>query len=778
MNSPPFQLRGPDGQPTGLAVDIVRQAARRRGIGLQWVYWNNSSELALRTKAVDLWPLITITPERLKVIHISAPYIETEHCLLVLADSRFHTPADLSGGRIGLANIPIDLWHLQQGLPEAHPYAHPRLDAVIDDVCHQRTDAAFMDAYTAVSALLANRSCDGQSLRWIPTPEIRSRGGVGATFESAAAADGIRDAIGDIAAEGRLAPILGKWGYMSEQHLESMEALLGYRRREALLLGAVFLFAALFGVAGWLAIRVTRERNRTRAAELALREAEQRLRLMANNLKEMVLAYNMNRKLIYVNPAVETISGYSVAECMERSFIDWIHPDDRDRMLGHWDGLFHGNAFEDQEYRLVAKNGQTKWMAASWGPMKDDSGKQIGVQGSERDVTDRKRAEDALRESHERYLQAQKLEGIGRLAGGVAHDFNNLLTVINGYSDIIYQKLGPEDPLRPRVDQVRRAGARAADLTQQLLAFSRKQVIQPRPLDLNAVVEESERMFRRLLGEDIHLITRLEPGLGLVMADEGQMHQVLMNLVVNARDAMPDGGKLFLETARVDIDGRYTEQHPEAAPGPAVLLTVTDSGQGIDAETQKHIFEPFFTTKGSGRGTGLGLATVYGIVKQSQGWILLYSEAGKGTSFKIYLPRIGGSEVDGGPRESGASALRGSEIVLLVEDQEEVRAFAVSVLESYGYEVLNAADGSQALALAASRPGRIDVLVTDVVLPGMNGRQLAERMREIRPDLKVLYTSGYTQDVIAHRGVLDRDVAYLPKPYSPEALAAKLRSVM
>jgi PAS domain S-box-containing protein len=777
-DSPPFQLHGPSGEPAGLAVDLVREAASLRGIKLRWIYSNESSERALRSNSVDLWPLITLTPERLKTFHITEPYIETEHCLLVRADSPFRRVSDLGTAVIGVADTPIDLWHLQHNLPEAHPRTHPRLPQVIEDVCQKRADAAFMDAYTAVSALLNDRACEGHSLRWIPAPSIRARMGVGSTFAAAAAADAIREEIGNMAAEGRLAGILGQWGYMSGQHLESMEALLSARRREERLLAVTFIFAALFVLACWQAWSLFRERNLTRKAQGALREAEQRIRLMANNLKEMVLAYTMDRKLIYANPAMETLTGYSIAEIQEHGFIEWIHPIDRARMLPYWEELFRGNSFQDEEYRMTARDGSIHWMAATWGPMLDENGRQIGVQGSERDITDRKRAEEALRESQERYLQAQKLESIGRLAGGVAHDFNNLLTVINGYSDIVYGKLPVQDPLRPRVDQIRRAGERAAELTQQLLAFSRKQMIQPRPLDLNTVVADAELMFRRLLGEDIELITRLEPGLGLVMADPGQMHQVLMNLVVNARDAMPDGGQLFIETAEVEVDARYLAEHPEAVPGPAVRLGVTDTGMGIDAETRAHIFEPFFTTKSQSKGTGLGLATVYGVVKQSQGWIMLYSEVGKGASFKIYLPRLTGGDEKPARSAREAAQLRGSETVLVVEDQDEVRALAVSVLESYGYNVLDARDGNQALALAKLYGSTIHVLLTDVVLPGINGRQLAERMSAARPEMKVLYTSGYTQDVIAHRGVLDRDVAYLAKPYTAEDLAAKVRAVL
>jgi PAS domain S-box-containing protein len=776
--SPPFQVRDKNGEPAGLAVDMVREAASRRGIALQWVYSNNSSESALRNHEVDLWPLITVTPERLKMFYISEPYLESELCLLVRADSPYRTVRDLAKGTIGVANTPIDLWHMQRDLPEAHAHSHPTLGPVIDDVCEQKVDAALMDAYTAVSTLLNDRSCGGHALRWISAPRIRSRMGVGSTIGARDAAIAIREEIGNLAVEGRLAGILGQWGYMSGQHLESIETLLTYRRREARLWSVIALFGALLAMAGWLTIRNTRERNRTRQAEGALRQAEQRLRVMANNLKEMVVAYDMNRELIYANPAVEKMTGYTAAECTASAFLSWIHPDDRARMEAHFDSLFQGSSIENEEYRIITRDGQVKWLAATWGPMLDENGKQIGVQGSKRDITDRKRAEEALHESQARYLQAQKLESIGRLAGGVAHDFNNLLTVINGFSDLVYHKLRADDPLRQQVDQVRRAGERAAELTQQLLAFSRKQMIQPRPLDLNNVIDESQRMFRRLLGEDVQLIIRLQPGLGLVMADSSQMHQVLMNLVVNARDAMSDGGKLFIETAEVEITAHYVSKHPEATVGRAIVLTVTDSGMGMDSVTQQHIFEPFFTTKGAAQGTGLGLATVYGIVKQSHGWIMLYSEIGKGTSFKIYLPRISSGLPEQPGAGTDATRLRGRETVLVVEDQEEVRAYAVSVLESYGYTVLDAPDGAKALAVAEYHGSPIDLLLTDVVLPGVNGRQLADQLTAIRPEMKVLYTSGYTQDVIAHRGVLDRDVAYLPKPYSPEALAARIRSVL
>ena len=777
MNSPPFQLPGPGGKPAGLSVDLVREAARRRGITLQWIYWSNSSESALRTKAVDLWPLITITPDRLKAFHISQPFLDFEYALLVRADKPYYSVQDLATATIGLANPTIDAVHLRRRLPHAIPLPRPLVRTVMEDVCENRADAAFMDSYTAIASFLAGRACPGQPIRWIAVPEVRSRLGIGATFENRAVADALRDEIAIMADQGKLGAILGRWGYLSGQHLESMEALLTSRRRENRLTVAAALFALLFMLACWQMLHITRQRNRTRLAERYLRDAEQKLRLMADNLREMVLAYDMERRVIYANSSVETLTGYTLAD-LEKTGFSWFHDGDRARMALRWDSLFQGGAFQDEEYRLVTRQGAVKWVEATWGPILDATGRQVGVQGSERDISARKAAEEALRESQQRYLQAQKLESVGRLAGGVAHDFNNLLTVINGYSDLVLRRLGDAHPLREDIAQIRNAGTRAADLTRQLLMFSRKQLIQPRSVDLNQVVVESEKMLRRVLGEDIQLTTSLNPSLGLVLADPGQLHQVLMNLVVNARDAMPDGGTLALETAVVNIDASYTADHPESAAGPFVLLTVTDSGTGMDEETCSHVFEPFFSTKDQSHGSGLGLSTVYGIVRQSKGWVEIYTELGVGSEFKVYLPRIQAEVQMPDEIVPSPAALRGSETVLVVEDQEEVRCLATTVLTGYGYQVLQAADGAVALALVGSHSGPIDLLLTDVVLPGMNGRELSESLRRLLPSIKVLYTSGYTYEVIAHRGVIAREVAYIAKPYSPAALAAKVRQVL
>ena len=376
------------------------------------------------------------------------------------------------------------------------------------------------------------------------------------------------------------------------------------------------------------------------------------------------------------------------------------------------------------------------------------------------------------------FRQAQKMESVGRLAGGVAHDFNNLLTVIGGQAELVRMRLPLDNPLRERIGMVQDAAARAADLTKQLLAFSRKQVLEPKILDLNTVVEGVAPMLRRLIGEDVELLTRLAPDLGHVEADPGQLTQIIVNLAVNARDAMPGGGRLTIETDNVELDETFADRRAdEIRPGPYVMLAVSDTGVGMNEETRSHIFEPFFTTKEAGKGTGLGLATVYGIVKQSNGHVGVYSEPGQGTTFKIYLPRVA-QPADVLSQEAATIEGGGSETVLLVEDDERVRALACEVLGEHGYTVLEARHGTDALDITQRYHGAIHLLLTDVVMPGMGGRELATRLRRDRPQMKILYTSGYTADAIAHHGVLDDGEAFLSKPILPRVLASKVRETL
>jgi two-component system cell cycle sensor histidine kinase/response regulator CckA len=386
------------------------------------------------------------------------------------------------------------------------------------------------------------------------------------------------------------------------------------------------------------------------------------------------------------------------------------------------------------------------------------------------DITGRRHLEDQLR-------QAQKMEAVGMLAGGVAHDFNNLLTIITGYSQLILNTLTPNDANRHSVEQIMKAGERAAALTKQLLAFSRRQVLQPKVLDLNKLVSSLAAMLQRLIGEDVDLRLVLPADLGRVSADPGQVEQVLMNLVVNARDAMPKGGVLTIETGNIQLDSNYAGRHVNVKPGPYILLAVSDNGAGMDEATQARLFEPFFTTKSSGKGTGLGLSTVFGIVKQSGGSVEVYTEQGRGTSVKVYLPRID-QPVSVDPESSRKKPKRGSETILLVEDDEMVRTLVRETLQREGYKILDAPGPLEARRIAEQFRPPIQLMITDVVMPKVSGRELAEQLSRKRPDMKVLYMSGYTDNAVLNSGILEKEVAFLQKPFTPGALTEKVREVL
>ena len=427
------------------------------------------------------------------------------------------------------------------------------------------------------------------------------------------------------------------------------------------------------------------------------------------------------------------------------------------------------HSVKDRELRVTGDDGRVRTYLTS--------AEVIDLQGEEcilvvsNDITEHRALEEQLR-------QSQRIEAIGQLAGGVAHDFNNILTAIAGYSDLSLRRLGIEHPVSKNIEQIQKAGTRAAGLTRQLLAFSRRQILQAKLFDLNSLVADMSTMLHRLIGEDIQLTTMLKPQIGQIKADPGQIEQVLLNLVVNARDAMPVGGKLTIETAKVQLDEDYAGRHISVKPGPYVLLAVTDTGTGMDATTRERIFEPFFTTKDVGKGTGLGLSTVYGIVKQSGGYVWVYSEVGKGTSFKVYLPVVGDHPT---PEERAAEmneSKGGTERVLLVEDEEQLRTLAKVILEEKGYAVAEAPNGKSAIELCQNPLFTIDIMITDVVMPQMSGRELAEIIKTLRPQARVLFMSGYTDDSVVRHGVLEDQVFFLQKPFSPVSLIQKVREVL
>jgi two-component system cell cycle sensor histidine kinase/response regulator CckA len=504
-------------------------------------------------------------------------------------------------------------------------------------------------------------------------------------------------------------------------------------------------------------------------AEGQLRESETRYRLLfESNPQAMWVFENETKRFLAVNEAAIRRYGYSREEFLQMTLWDIRLPAEHARLQAALDQATQGARFVG-DLRHRRKDGTV--IEAEVAVDTIEFGGRPASLVSVQDITERKQLESQLR-------QSQKIEAVGQLAGGIAHDFNNLLTAIMGYSELLLEDLGAQDPRRQDLEEIRKATRRAAALTQQLLAFSRKQVLQPQVLDLNQVVANAEKLLQRLIGEHIAVRTRLDPALGATKADPAQLEQVIVNLTVNARDAMPHGGQLLIETTNVDVDAAYAATRAAVTPGPYVVLAVSDTGVGMDQATQAKLFEPFFTTKGPGKGTGLGLSTVYGIVKQSGGFIWVYSELSKGSTFKIYLPRVAAAAQRIEPSALPAAVPRGTETVLLVEDEPALRAVARRTLERQGYVVLEAPNGEAGLAVAAAHTGPLELLVTDVVMPGISGRELATRLVAARPTVRVLFTSGYTDDAIVHHGVLEAGIQFLQKPFTPSGLARKVREVL
>lgn len=502
------------------------------------------------------------------------------------------------------------------------------------------------------------------------------------------------------------------------------------------------------------------------------RESERRFRELFENVHLVAVMFDSQGVVTFCNEYFLSITGWTRDEVIGHKVYEFIAVDHRARVAEAIESaLATGRMVAFLENAILTKVGKLRWLQWNNATLRNAQGRIIGFASLGVDVTEH-------RALQEQYQQAQKLESIGRLAGGVAHDFNNLLTVISGYAELAMRQLSEDSPLQDWIAEITQAADRAAALIRQLLAFSRKQVIEPKVLDLNRVIHDLSGLLRRLVGEDIDVSTILESTGGRVLADDGQLQQVLMNLAVNARDAMPGGGKLTITTSDVEIDDSYVASHPGSQSGAHILLAVTDTGVGMDEETQLRIFEPFFTTKAQGEGTGLGLSMVYGIVGQSGGWIQVSSEVGKGTTFGIYLPRIAGEVEVRKARQIAVEVFRGNETVLVVEDQFEVRKLASDVLRSYGYRVLEAANGSEALSLCGRFSEPVHLMIADVVMPGMTGPELADQLASLRPEMKVLYMSGYTSSTIAQYRTLHPDVAYLSKPFSPNVLAKKVRETL
>ncbi|HST61439.1 MAG TPA: PAS domain S-box protein, partial [Longimicrobium sp.] len=522
------------------------------------------------------------------------------------------------------------------------------------------------------------------------------------------------------------------------------------------------------------AIRMVENITERRAAEEALRLREREFRSLLEHGRDVISVLDENGDLRYTSPAVERVLGYGRTELAGTYLGELVHPDEVPAMLEMFERAIAAQGRPKlAELRVRHRDGSWRILETVATSLIDDPAVR-GIVVNSRDVTERREAEEALRRSEQQLLQVQKMEAVGRLAGGVAHDFNNLLTAIRGNAELLLADIPPDSPSREDVEEIRRAADRAAALTRQLLAFSRRQVLQPRLLDLNQSVAEMQRMLRRLLGEDVELATRLDPDLRRVRADPAQVEQVILNLVVNGRDAMPEGGVVMVCTSNMELGEELRRKYAYVVPGQYVLLEVGDTGMGMDPATLEMAFEPFFTTKPTGKGTGLGLSMVYGIVKQSGGYVWIDSEPGRGTRVRVYLP-VARGDVD---EEEAVAVLpvrpRGRGTVLLVEDEETVRRIAERVLSRGGYDVLTAAEGAEAMALSRQHSGVIQVLVTDLVMPRMNGSDLARRLMAERPGIRVLFISGYDRDAARTAGPLEPGTDFIEKPFSPEVLLERV----
>jgi PAS domain S-box-containing protein len=762
-NQPPFYFAGTGHAPDGIAVQVIATAARRLGIAVEWTLIAGTSDAPLRAKRIDVWPTSPMEA-RSAEIRVTEPWLESTFFLVARA-GRLPTGDDVSGRTVAAAATSLrgDVLGTRtlRGATQRH---EPSPAAAFEAVCTGTVDAALIEG-RQVQWLLLNRppACNGVPIEFAPGRDAVRSYGIGSTPAAAGYAAALRTEISRMAEDGTLASIHARWSLGTVN-----ETRLVYELQRAQQRGRLTLYGAVaIGVAFLLSLwQVRRSVQATRLAESASRAMEayaqqqERYRLLFERNLAGVVQTTIGGTILDCNLAFAKMLGFESRQDLLAT-PDWqfyMDPADRAASLAR---LREEGAVSNCEIHARRKDGSSAWLLGSITMIEQGAGRPAILESTAIDITEQRRLE-------EQYRQAQKLESVGRLAGGVAHDFNNLLTAIIGYTELSLSEVSGDSPVRPSLEEIGKAAQRAASLTHQLLAFSRKQLLQPVVLNLNDVLAETQRLLRRLIGEDIDLVIDFEPRLAPVRADPSQLQQVVMNLAVNARDAMPDGGTLRLETRNVEVSATDALVDPDAIVGPCVRLTVSDTGQGMDADTRRRVFEPFFTTKERGKGTGLGLSTVYGIVKQSGGHIALRSVPGEGTTFEIFLPRVAG-----GADSLGATSGAGT-TVLVVEMDPGIRGLAVEVLSSHGFQALPAAGADEALDIWRRGSESIRLLVVGPGLDGEVGRALADRLASERPSLRVLFVAAAAapDGQRVHTG--RRSVDALEQPFTPLQLVQKV----
>jgi PAS domain S-box-containing protein len=767
-NSPPFYFATPDGQPRGMAIDVLNEAARRLGATLQWTQIGDAdgSGAAIRARRLDAWSTAVIGRTD-PSLYVTDPWLESTYFLIFRKGAGIAGVKDLAGRKVALLNGQLEDVLGRRVLGRAVLEFVQASPDKLKRVCDGSVDAAFVDGREGQAYLLERPpGCERTDFDFAFVDGASWSYGIGVLPERRRIADLLRGEIASMGEDGSLAQIQARWSFTTTTETRSVYALQQARMRGIVSAASIVMLGIALVAALWQVRRIGQARRR--AEEEARREERYRT-LFERNLAG-VFRTTPDGRILDCNDAFARMLGCQSRDDLLTHEVWDFYPDrlTREAALVR---LREQGSLASHEIVVRRRDGKSAVLLENSTLVDPGDGSPAYLEGTILDIT-------RLRELEDQYRQAQKLESVGLLAGGIAHDFNNALTAINGYADLLLGELDEGDPRRGMVEEIASAGRHAETLTRQLLAFSRRQILQPKVLNLNHVIGEVGTLIRRTIGERIELRTDLAADLWLMKADPGQLQQVLLNLTVNARDAMPDGGRFTMSTANLDTPPSGLSTSPPAFSGPCVRLSVADTGHGMDGETRRRAFEPFFTTKERGKGTGLGLSTVYGIVRQSGGDLRVISEPGQGAIFEIFFPRVE-AEAEGALLPTSPVGPRGGrETILVVEDQADVRRLAAEVLARQGYRVLQAGDADEAVRMSAAQTGTIHLLLVDVVMPGMHGPAVAELLRASRPGLKVLFMSGYTDDQLRNDAEAGGAGAFIQKPFAPTRLAATVREIL